>query len=223
MSEGVIHNSSKELIVMSTELDNTTSPMTSRERILERAIEVIEAGGEVAIRTNPIAAECGVTPPILYRAFESREGLVIAAQAERYRRASVEAFSFLVALIGSATSQDDLKAKVSGALDFIFSADRIEARRLRAEVIGSAVSRPALREQVVLIDKDYSRAITEAFDTAFESGWISPEVSCVAMTMWAMLLIESRTSVEFTDEPEWGAEWNQLSKTAIMAAMFGAN
>jgi len=51
-----------------------------RERILELAVEAIDRGGEEAIRVNDIAADAGVTVPTLYRHFDSREGLVEAAQ-----------------------------------------------------------------------------------------------------------------------------------------------
>ena len=60
--------------------------LSPRDKIIERAIAVLEKDGEAAIRTNTIAADCGCTAPILYREFQSREGLIIAAQAERYRR-----------------------------------------------------------------------------------------------------------------------------------------
>jgi AcrR family transcriptional regulator len=107
-------------------MDRTDRAATGRpaDRILERAIEVIEAGGEVAIRTNVIAEECGVTAPILYRAFGNREGLVVAAQAERYRRASEVAVAYLVERVTSAGSRAELRDNIIEALDFITSPER---------------------------------------------------------------------------------------------------
>ena len=125
-----------------------TSELSSVQRILERTIQVIEESGEAAIRTNPIAFECGVTPPILYRAFASREGLIIAAQAERYRRSTEVSAKYLYDSIARADSRESLIANVSSLLDFVFSKDRAENRRLRVEVIGSSVSRPQLRELI---------------------------------------------------------------------------
>ena len=58
---------------------------SSRQRILALAIAAIDKGGEAAVRVNDIAAEAGVTVPTLYRQFGSRDGLVAAAQTQRFR------------------------------------------------------------------------------------------------------------------------------------------
>lgn len=194
---------------------------TPAQRILERAIEVINAAGEVAIRTNPIAAECGVTPPILYRAFQSREGLVIAAQAERYRRATETAATLLIELISSATSRKDLIDKVSQALDFIFSDDRHGAREIRANVIGSAVSRPALRAEIVKVDSWYMQKIADAYAIAFGQGWVNSDVDIRAIALWAQGLTNSRIMVEFAGNKVLATQWNDISKKAILQAIFG--
>jgi AcrR family transcriptional regulator len=91
-------------------------------KILERAIEVIAEGGETAIRTNTIAYDCGTTPPVLYRAYGSREGLVVAAQAERYRRTMEYIASDLSRSFVSAESPDDLRARVRQGMAAAFSA-----------------------------------------------------------------------------------------------------
>jgi TetR/AcrR family transcriptional regulator len=58
----------------------------TRERLLEMAIEMVEARGEAGLRVDEVATLAGVTKPMVYRYFGDREGLVIAVQAERYRR-----------------------------------------------------------------------------------------------------------------------------------------
>lgn len=191
------------------------------ERILRRAIEVIEQSGEVGIRTNPIAAECGVTPPILYRAFKSREGLIIAAQSERYRRASEAAAEFLCERIRSAATRDELIENFAGALDYVFNDERNAARLLRVEVIGSAVSRPELREKIVEIDRNYAQQIIDAFEWARTKGWISADLQIEAATIWGLALVNSRVSVEFDGRDDIKSAWNEFSKKAIIEVVFG--
>ncbi len=194
--------------------------MSAVQRILERAIEVIDESGEVAIRTNPIAAECGVTPPILYRAFGSREGLVIAAQAERYRRATAAAADRLIELVNSATSRDDLIAKVSTSLDFIYAEHRSTNRLIRVSVLGSAVSRPQLQKAIAEVDAYYVQEIVRAYDIAVQKGWVSAHVNLAAIALWAQGLTNSRINVEFAQDSAFGAEWNKLSKRAVLDAIF---
>lgn len=205
---------------MSSKVENEQSELTSSQRILERAIQVIEESGEAAIRTNPIAFECGVTPPILYRAFGSREGLIIAAQAERYRRSTSESFEFLKRYIDEATSRDTLRQNISDTLDFIFSDGRAANRRLRAEVIGSSVSRPALREELLRVDREYATLIVEAYQKAFHNGWISSTKNHDVIALWAQGLINSRYLFDEDGDVARGAAWNELTRRAILDAIF---
>lgn len=205
----------------SVDAGTKTQSVSSTERILERAIQVIDEAGEVAIRTNPIAAECGVTPPILYRAFQSREGLVIAAQAERYRRATEAAAQRMFDLVKSATSKEDLIAKVSASLDFIYDPGRHTNRSIRAGVIGSAVSRPELQKQIAEIDAAYSAQIADAYSVAVNKGWIDADINLAAVALWAQGITNARINVEFSNNAELSTAWNALAKRAILDAIFG--
>lgn len=205
---------------MSSKVENEQSELTSSQRILERAIQVIEESGEAAIRTNPIAFECGVTPPILYRAFGSREGLIIAAQAERYRRSTSESFEFLKRYIDEATSREALYKNISETFDFIFGEGRAANRRLRAEVIGSSVSRPALRDELLRVDREYASLIVMAYQKAFQNGWISSTKNHDVIALWAQGLINSRYMFDEDGDVARGAAWNELTRRAILDAIF---
>jgi AcrR family transcriptional regulator len=196
------------------------SELSSAQRILERTIQVIEESGEAAIRTNPIAFECGVTPPILYRAFASREGLIIAAQAERYRRSTEVSAKYLYDSIARADSRESLIANVSSLLDFVFNKDRAENRRLRVEVIGSSVSRPQLRELIAAIDKEYSVSIALAYQSAVEKGWMSSGKNLEAIALWAQGLLNTRYMVDATASDEDADTWNELTRQSILSALF---
>jgi len=197
-----------------------TSELSSAQRILERTIQVIEESGEAAIRTNPIAFECGVTPPILYRAFTSREGLIIAAQAERYRRSTEVSAKYLYDSIARADSRESLIANVRSLLDFVFNTDRAENRRLRVEVIGSSVSRPQLRELIAAIDKEYSVSIALAYQPAVEKGWISTGKNLEAIALWAQGLLNTRYMVDAIASDEDANTWNDLTRQSILSAIF---
>ena len=197
-----------------------TSELSSAQRILERTIQVIEESGEAAIRTNPIAFECGVTPPILYRAFTSREGLIIAAQAERYRRSTEVSAKYLYDSIARADSRESLIANVSSLLDFVFNTDRAENRRLRVEVIGSSVSRPQLRELIAAIDKEYSVSIALAYQPAVEKGWVSSGKNLEAIALWAQGLLNTRYMVDAIASDEDANTWNDLTRQSILSAIF---
>ena len=205
---------------VSVQTEAIDGELTSVQRILERTIQVIETAGEAAIRTNPIAFECGVTPPILYRAFGSREGLIIAAQAERYRRSTEAASLYLFRYINDANSREQLRENISTSLDFIFSEQRAENRRLRADVIGSSMSRPELREQLTRIDEEYALAIVERYQPAIDKGWLSREKNHAVIALWAQGVINARVMVDKGASAETLIAWDELSKRAILSALF---
>lgn len=194
--------------------------MTSVQRILERTIQVIETAGEAAIRTNPIAFECGVTPPILYRAYGSREGLIVAAQAERYRRSTQEALGYLFQHISAAHSRDQLRQNIARSLEFIFGHERVANRRLRAEVIGSSMSRPELRDQITQIDRAFASAIGERYRPAIENGWLATDRDYAVIALWAQGIINARVMVDTGADRETLKAWDELSKHAILSAIF---
>lgn len=194
--------------------------LTSVQRILERTIHVIETAGEAAIRTNPIAFECGVTPPILYRAYGSREGLIIAAQAERYRRSTEDATTYLFRYIAEANSRDQLRENIATSLDFIFSDHRAANRRLRAEVIGSSMSRPELREHIIRIDNEYAAAVALRYQPAIENGWLPPERDYAVIALWAQGIINARVMVDTGADAQTLKAWDDMSKHAILSTIF---
>jgi AcrR family transcriptional regulator len=190
-------------------------------RILERTIEVIEQGGEAAVRTNIIAGECGVTAPVLYRAFESREGLIVAAQAERYRRSSFDVRQVLIDGIREATSREHLRRRMREVGEFGLTPARSRNRRIRADVIGSAVSRPLLRAAMVQVDREYVAGLVEALREAQSRGWIRPKASLEAVITWVLTVTTARVSIEFDEESTIGDEWNRLTLDALIDAILG--
>jgi hypothetical protein len=128
---------------------------------------------------------------------------------------------YLVSYIENASSRAELRQNIAAALEFIFSAERAEARRLRAEVIGSAVSRPELRAAVAATDLDYARQVAQAYGVAVESGWVAASVDIRGVALWAQGVINSRVTIEFNGDPNVAAAWDGLTKSAILAAIFG--
>lgn len=85
-----------------------------RERIIEAAAELLEAGGREAVTTRAVAGHVGVSPPAIYRLFGEKNGLLSAVAEYGYGR-------FLAAkspLQPTDDPVDDLRAAWSLAVDF---------------------------------------------------------------------------------------------------------
>ncbi|MZD07052.1 TetR family transcriptional regulator [Streptomyces sp. SID5785] len=57
---------------------------TSRHRIVEAAVELLESGGPDAVSTRAVAAAAGMQPPAIYRLFGDKEGLLEAVAEHGY-------------------------------------------------------------------------------------------------------------------------------------------
>lgn len=107
-------------------------------RILEAAISAIESGGETGLRVDVIAAEAGITKPSIYYFFGSRDGLVAAAQAERYRRSMLTGLVEAIELTRAASSRDEFEALLPAYVDVVMGPDGARRRAQRVQVLGSA-------------------------------------------------------------------------------------
>lgn len=81
----------------------------NRDRILSLAVAVIDAGGEAALRVSDIVARAGVSQPVLYYHFKNRDGLVIAAQVERYTRQTRADIAAIGRAVERCESAEDLR------------------------------------------------------------------------------------------------------------------
>ncbi len=195
--------------------------MTSPQRILERAIEVLEEHGEAGIRTHQIAEDCGVTAPILYRAFRDREGLIEAAQAERYRRNRDHRGPEFREALKSARSREEFRSGMARIIGFMISADRAPVRRFRASVLGSAMTRPNLAAEIDRADTSVVDAYVEVLGFARERGWIAYAGDLAAVVYWWIATIDGRTHVEMAGRESALADWDGLFTRSIMSALFG--
>ena len=188
--------------------------------LLNAAIEVLENDGEAAIRIRDLVAACGVTSPILYQNFGSREGLIIAAQSERYARSwSVFAERFIPD-IDSCNTASELRDVITRVLESAYSPERMTVREVRASVLGSAITRPALLVAIKSALAPVVESTADALRRAQQRGIVSPDLDIVAATWWYLGQIDGRLLVELLNPGVDPAAWNRTSVHAVCATLF---
>lgn len=152
-----------------------------RDKLLNRAIAVVEEHGEAGVRTHAIAADCGVTAPVLYRIFGDREGLIVATQTERYRRTYARDEAGIGAELrrrmARCLSRQDAIEAIRWFVAAALSAERRDAVMARLEVLGSASTRPALRAAVADVEREKFADTIRVFEVAREHGWVKATFS----------------------------------------------
>ena len=193
----------------------------TRDRILGLAVEAIDAGGEAAVRVNHICAEAGVTPPVLYYHFGSRDGLVIAAQVARYSRRSFEDIAKIGAAVSTCTSSDELRTVLVTTWTLSL-AQRTHNRWVRTSALGSAYARPELETAIAAAQDEIIAELCKVLDPCREKGWFRPDIDLVSTVAWHHSVLIGRVHIERGQMLVNPAEWDRLTLDALVHAFFGS-
>lgn len=178
----------------------------TREKILEAAIAIIEAEGEVGVRVDQVVESAGFTKPVLYHHFSDREDLIIAAQAERYRRSFDDALGALGVFQG-VTRPDVFLDRVTTALGDFTSPEGRRRRRVRAEILGVTVGRPRLHDAIIEANREFVASFGDFLMRARKAGLISPRRDPRDVAAWWLSVVAGRyvidADVDRFNEEEW--------------------
>lgn len=198
----------------------TPQPTTTvQDAILERAIETIDTKGEAGIRVRDLVEAVGVTAPVLYRAFGSREGLIIAAQTERYRRALYIAPDNLVARLDNCASRDELRSHVETVLDLVLSDQRFDQRRIRMNVMGSAITRPELLAAMIAAEDRLIDELVPYFESFQERGWVRSDLDARTWLHWYLAVVNARSGLEIRRGGIDRDRWDRHTREAILTTL----
>lgn len=118
----------------------------ARARILAAAVDIIDSGGEAALRMADVARTASVAIGLVGHYFGGRDGLVAAAQAERFRGTVLEDLARLQELMGDRPSRADVHTAMRMLTRELISRERSHHRLARIAALGAAHGRPDLRE-----------------------------------------------------------------------------
>ncbi len=200
---------------MSTETVNT------RDRLLAGAISLMEEGGEAAVRVESVANLAGVTRPSLYHFFGDRDGLVIAAQGERYRQSLLYQMVDRTELTRQCKTRGEFKALMLQMMKSLMDADGERRRAVRTEVLGSSVARPRLRALIREIDTQASRELGVLLGVAKDNGWISIPFDLDVAATWWYGMMNGRYMVEGDGSSLIRREWDAIAIASVMFLLFG--
>ena len=147
-----------------------------RQRILEAAMAAIEAEGEAGLRILEIAAEADVAQGLISHHFGSRDGLVAAAQRERFAGQMEKDRERLMRLIGANPSRDQFVDGIAKLTRDVVRRARRDARLDRAAMVGAAHGRPEYREELGPIVASLIDGLTHAVSHAQAAGYVRKDL-----------------------------------------------
>lgn len=199
--------------------DNSDDRPPTPIRLLEEAIRVIECEGEAAVNLRTIAAACDVTTPIIYKAFESRSGLIVAAHAERFRRAIDSIAGPFADAIEAATTAGEIRTLLTQLAAATQHPDRAQFRRVQLEVLGASVRRPDLQAAVDDALQSLIDRASAALQVAQQRGLIRADAPLPETTWWYFGQVQGRWLIEQSRASIDGNAWNETSLRAVLAVL----
>lgn len=191
----------------------------TRERLLDAAVAVIDRDGVKGLRIRDIAAAAGVREPSVYHFFGSREGLVESALVERFSVHLSEMFRLFGEKLLACRTQDDFVQAVRDVVAAAFEDGRERVRSMRADVIGSAQSRPALRKAVNERMLESYQLLGRYLQDAQIRGWVDPNIDGVTFGAWLTALMNGRVYIEMNPEPYNAEQWQKFTTEAALLGL----
>jgi AcrR family transcriptional regulator len=193
------------------------------QAILELAIAMIDERGEAGIRVQELSDQVGVAITTLYRFFGSRDGLIEAAQAERYKRQLLHDVERLSIGLDLCRDLDDFRLVMERTTERLLSDDLRQQRLRRINAVGSAQSRPALRSALAAAQDDVNCAMARVLETARSKGWIRADLDLNSFAAWLSGITWSRALIELGPTTADPSAWDALAVNAVNNALFGGS
>lgn len=188
---------------------------STKSRILNAAIAMMDEGGEAAVRLGAIAEILGIKEPSIYHHFTNRTELINAAYVEWYWQClktdiPVEAMMVLV------ESKEDYVRAVRKTLEWSYQPERHHARAIRLSVLGAAQRNPDLAVSINDINKKFLASIADAANVAQQKGWLRADLDPMAIAYWLHGQIIGRTVAEMNPGHVDLTQWDKVSFEAVL-------
>jgi AcrR family transcriptional regulator len=188
---------------------------STKSRILNAAIAMMDESGESAVRLGAIAENLGIKEPSIYHHFTNRTELINAAYVEWYWQClktdiPVEAMMVLV------ETKDDYVRALRKTMEWSYQPERHHARAIRLSVLGAAQRNPELAVSINDINKKFLASIADAANVAQQKGWLRTDLDPMAIAYWLHGQIIGRTVAEMDPGHVDLAQWDKVSFEAVL-------
>lgn len=193
----------------------------TEEAILECVISIIEARGESGVRIADITATTKVSISSIYHFFHDREGLIAAAQAERYYRSLGGSVEMIHILAARATSRAEVRAAILQLIEWMARPERAPHRLTRINVMGSTLGRPVLRDRVAEMQNRVVLEQASVYADLQARGLMRSDIDPVTTSAFVLGMILSRSVIEVGPSPADPEAWTHLTIMVTDELFFG--
>ncbi len=189
--------------------------------LLEAAIELIDGGGERALKVEPLAASLGMSVTMMYRYFGSRQGLVDAAQAERWVRCLNDGVGSAVLLVDEARSATDFRKRLNLVIVAALGREQLGNLLRQVNVVGSAYGRPELMSFVAQTQRQVNEGLVTVIESARQRGWVVRNADAHTITSWLTSVTFGRVLALVDSDQQFDDDrWLAMTLEPLNQALF---
>lgn len=195
------------------------SRTNTRQKLVHAAVVIMDDKGPTRLRLRDVAEAVGIKEPSIYKFFESRDALIVAAGAARYARGITELAERFATFATKATTREEFHEVIRQVITASTAPERVSDRAGRVTVIGLAMSRPDLAAEIRLVQTKSNRLIAQGLRHGVERGWVRSDIPLELAAHWATSVVSGRVYLELDPNMPDANTWDDLTMHAILTLL----
>lgn len=187
----------------------------TRERVLDVVVELLEAGGEAAVRVEDVRDRSGVSIGSIYHHFDDRDGLIVAGQVRRFARFAEAEIAALSDIVQRARDREEFRRAIRSLTLRTSSELRTAERWARIAVLGSTVGRPGLAEEIRRLQTRLTDEFQAHVAQGQARGFFRSDLDARAVALFVEAYSLGRSLNELDDRAVADDEWERVVWAAL--------
>ena len=187
----------------------------TRDRVLDVVVEMLETGGESAVRIDDVRDRSSVSIGSIYHHFGDRDGLIAAAQVRRFARYAEAEIAALSDIVQRAATGAAFRRAIRMMTLHTSSDLRVAERWIRIGALASTVGREELRDEIRRLQTRLMDAFQAHVAQGQARGFFRSDLDARAIAQFVESYSLGRALNEVDDRPVADADWERVVWAAL--------
>jgi AcrR family transcriptional regulator len=185
------------------------------EALINAAIDELREHGPSGLRQDRVLAASGVAQGSLYHHFGNRDGLIDAAYATVFTRATNRVMERVRTALERASSVEDLTAELVEIIDYLIGPEYDGPRHDAVAVLAMAATRPSLASLVEAAQRQIAADMAEIITELQRFGILRPELDPLAVALFIRSFTLGQVVLSVDSSPPSAETWHTTVFTAL--------
>ena len=186
-------------------------------KLLDVTIKELDRVGLAQVDVDTVLRKARISKGSLYHHFQSKNGLLAAAEAEQFMRTLRHDSEMIYRLIEECKTKQDFVDLIATVMKITSLKENYEFRKQRIRAIAMSVN----DENLALILKTAQTALSihlaTSFQIAKDRSWLKEDLDVLALSNWIQGVFIGHIMLDITGITEYDESWNQLSFLALQS------